>query len=144
MAMTTLTRLDFLLEMDGVRWINCQYDGLRPDEVEYLNQRHPGRLLTLDIDQRNDIEQTAALYALLDFVVSGPTYTADLATCLGRPVIIMANSAATTFCNRPGTDYDAFMPKASILPCRTWEERKLLGGRVRALIESVVQQRPAA
>lgn len=110
-----LPQLAPLLEMEGIQWINCQYDGYTEAEQDYLDKNFPGRVINLEnVDQHDNIEETAALYYALDVMVSGPTYCSDLAGSLGRKTLLFTKHPSIMAWARPGTNRHAFMPKVEL------------------------------
>lgn len=96
MAALKLEELGELLRVDGVQFVNCQYDGCKKVEGRYLEETHPGRLFDVPcLDQLNDLDDTAALYCAMDCVVSVPNTVAEMAGALGVPTLMF------TFCYEP-------------------------------------------
>ena len=108
----SLYQLKPLLQLEQIQFVCCQYDGCTEEEKDFLLQLPPNTLLQLNVDQMNDIEETAALYANMDMMVTTPTFTSELAGSLGVPSVIFSPSKrAAVFC-RPGSEQYAFFPKA--------------------------------
>ena len=64
------------------------------------------------LDQKREIDRTAALIACLDGVVSAPTSVAWIAAAIGRPTFkVLYNSSWTSF----GKDYEPFAPSCRIV-----------------------------
>ena len=77
---------DFIRQLKGVP-VMLQY-GAEPDEVAALEAMTGRRLLTpSDLDQKQEIDRTAALIAALDAVVSAPTSVAWIAAAVGTPTL---------------------------------------------------------
>lgn len=114
----SLEELAWLFALEGVQWINCQYDGATPDEMEFIERNFPGRLITLpEVDQFHDVDGTAALYSCLSFMVSAPTYVADLSSALGTPTLSLSKTEKNlSFC-APGAAHHAFADKYEIVLC---------------------------
>jgi tetratricopeptide (TPR) repeat protein len=78
-----------LFQIPGIHWINLQYDlndnNKYPDE-EWITGRGENLVSWPGLDQKNDLENTAALIAGLDLVISAPTAVGELAAALGVPV----------------------------------------------------------
>lgn len=105
-----LEELAPLLELEGIQFISCQYDGCTAQEHHWLETYFPGKLLILaDINQQNDIDTTAALYACLDIIVTVPTYTCELSGSVGTPTLIFAASHIPEAFTAPGSSYHAFL-----------------------------------
>lgn len=79
--------LESLLSLEEILWVNCQYDGLEIHERLFLETRD-NFVSFDDVDQYNDVEQTAALYAALDAMISPKTFTAAVAALCGASAII--------------------------------------------------------
>ena len=130
-----------LLEMPGIQWVNCQYDGLRDEEREFLLRHFPGRLLEVsELDQYNDIDGAAALYAGLDLMVSAPVFSADLAACLGRRTLIYANSPSLEVWRAPGTNRHALMSQAELMTGGDHRDRKFLVQRLCCRIREILEE----
>jgi len=72
----------FIAELPGVV-VSAQYDA-SPDEIEALGTLAGRPLLTVDdLDQKNELDRTAALLASLDAVVTAPTAVSWLAPGVG-------------------------------------------------------------
>jgi hypothetical protein len=87
--------------------VSLQYDG-RASELETL-QRLSGRsiLVAPRLDQKEEIDRTAALIATLQAVVSAPTAVSWIAAGLGIPTFkILYNNAWTSL----GQEYEPFAP----------------------------------
>lgn len=111
----SLSQLAPLLEMEGIQWVNCQYDGFTEAEKNFLNINFPNRVINLEeVDQYDNIEETAALYYALDVMVSSPTYCADLAGSLGRKTLLFTKHSSIMSWARPGTNRHAFMPEVEL------------------------------
>lgn len=92
------TLLQNLLSFKDILFVNCQYDGMSREEQEFFGQ-HENFLELPNIDQFNDMEETAALYSALDLMISSNTFSGDLAASLGNPVIMPLKDALTlAFC----------------------------------------------
>jgi tetratricopeptide (TPR) repeat protein len=97
--------------------VSLQYD-VQSDELETL-ERLSGRPLLIPprLDQKQEIDRTAAMVSTLDAVVSAPTSVSWIAAALGVPTFkILYNNSWTSF----GERYEPFapscrcmMPKAS-------------------------------
>ncbi len=79
-----------LLEMEGTRFVSLQYGATQPGEEE----QHPWLALAARQEVLADLDETAALVAALDVVVTVDSTVAHLAGALGRPVLIMLPAAA--------------------------------------------------
>ena len=79
-----LATLAPLLDLASVRWFSLQKGEA---EAQMRGLAWPDRLVQLD--ERNDFDDTAALIAELDLVVSVDTSVVHLAGALGRPVFVL-------------------------------------------------------
>jgi ADP-heptose:LPS heptosyltransferase len=98
----------FIRDLPGTL-VSAQYDG-HADELAAL-QTLSGRavLAPPQLDQKQEIDRTAALIAGLDAVVTAPTSVAWIAAGLGVPTCkILYNNSWTSF----GRDYEPFAPSA--------------------------------
>ena len=89
--------------------VNLQYDS-RPEELTQL-EALSGRTIAQPaaLDQRNEIDRTAAMIACLDAVVSAPTAVSWIAAALGVPTYkILYNNSWMSF----GSDREPFAPAA--------------------------------
>ncbi|MFO7481444.1 tetratricopeptide repeat protein [Oceanibaculum nanhaiense] len=84
-----------ILTLPGLRFVNLQYD----DCAEELAAAAKAFGVTIqnfaDIDQRNDLDETAALISALDMVVSAPTAVQAMAGALGVPTLLLGSSWLT-------------------------------------------------
>ena len=72
----------FIRELPGVV-VSVQYDAT-PEEIETLSAIAERPILTIDgLDQKNELDRTAALLASLDAVVTAPTAVSWLAAGVG-------------------------------------------------------------
>jgi ADP-heptose:LPS heptosyltransferase len=97
---------DFLRDQPGT-FVSVQYDA-GGEEIEAL-QRLSGRAILLPpgLDQKTEIDRTAAFMINLDAVVTAPTSVAWIAAGLGVPACkILYNNSWTSF----GRDYEPFAP----------------------------------
>ena len=78
-----------LLEMDGTRFVSLQYGATEAREEE----GHPRLALAARPEALADIDETAALIAALDLVLTVDSTIAHLAGALGRPVWILLPAA---------------------------------------------------
>lgn len=100
--------LEPLFESTNLQFVNLQYDDCA-EELAYLNQRYPGRIINFDdLDQYNDFEGVAALMACLDLIISPATTVVELAGALGRPTLLLSNSSELHWRKRPGTTIDVW------------------------------------
>ena len=113
-----LADLEELFGMADTLFVNCMYDRYTYEEQEYISTRLSGKLFSLpEIDTKNDIDMTAALFSCLDAVVSTPTYTCELAGVLGVPTILIGKSWLPAFFSSQGKEYIAFLGKKSRYVC---------------------------
>ena len=112
---------DFIRDLPGT-FFSLQYDA-QAEEIEAL-QRLGGRAILVPpgLDQKREIDRTAALIANLDAIVTAPTSVAWIAAGLGVPTCKMLyGNSWTSF----GRDYESFAPSAKcIMPAKTgaWED----------------------
>lgn len=97
-----------LFELEGVRFVNLQYDDCRK-ELAWLEQRFPGKMLHFeDLDQFDDLDGVAALMECLDLVVAPATAVVELAGALGRPTFLLSNSSELQWRKIPGSRMDTW------------------------------------
>src|SRR5258705_6516432 len=112
---------DFIRSCPGTP-VSLQYD-VRTEELDAL-QRLSGRRLVLPpkLDQKQEIDRSAAMIASLDAVASAPTSVSWIAAALGVPTFkLLYNNSWTSF----GTDYEPFAPACRcMMPtrCGDWRE----------------------
>jgi len=112
---------DFIRSCPGTP-VSLQYD-VRTEELDAL-QRLSGRRLVLPpkLDQKQEIDRSAAMIASLDAVASAPTSVSWIAAALGVPTFkLLYNNSWTSF----GTDYEPFAPTCRcMMPtrCGDWRE----------------------
>ncbi len=102
---------DFLRLLPGTA-VCAQYDA-RPEEIATLSSRS-GREIVVppEIDQKQELDRTAALLASLDAVVTAPTAVSWLAAGLGVPTFkVLYDTSWTSF----GTRIEPFAPAAQCL-----------------------------
>ena len=99
---------DFLRERPGTL-VSAQYDA-QAEEIEALQHLSGRRILVPPgLDQKHEIDRSAAFLANLDAVVTAPTSVAWIAAGLGVPAYkILYNNSWTSF----GCDYEPFAPAA--------------------------------
>jgi ADP-heptose:LPS heptosyltransferase len=100
-----------LRDMPGTAVV-AQYDA-RDDEIAAL-QTMGGRVLAVPdgIDQKQELDRTAALLSVCDAVVSAPTAVSWLAAGLGLPTFkLLYDTSWTSF----GQSYEPFAPSARCL-----------------------------
>jgi len=96
----------FIRDCEGTP-VSLQYD-VRADEIETL-QRLSGRTILVPpmLDQKQEIDRTAAMISTLQAVISAPTSVSWIAAALGVPTFkILYNNSWTSF----GEDYEPFAP----------------------------------
>ena len=121
----SLCQLAPLLRLEQVQFVCCQYDGCTEEEEKFLSHLPPETLLRLNVDQMHDMEETAALYANLDMMVTAPMFTSELAGSLGVPSVIFSPSKrAAVFC-RPESEQYAFFPKSIFVYQNTTDGNKI-------------------
>jgi Tfp pilus assembly protein PilF len=91
--------------------IVAQYDAAA-DEIESLRSQGARLFVPEGIDQKNELDRTAALLSVCDGVVTAPTAVSWLAAGLGVPTYkALYNLSWPSF----GTDYEPFAPAARCL-----------------------------
>jgi Flp pilus assembly protein TadD len=101
----------FLRESPGTA-IVAQYDA-RAEEIETLRQMSGRPLIVPEgIDQKRELDRAAALFSVLDAVISAPTAVSWLSAGLGVPTFkALYDTSWTAF----GSDYEPFAPAARLL-----------------------------
>lgn len=116
---TELAEWGPILTMPGLRFVNLQYD----DCAEELAAAAKAFGVTIqnltDVDQRNDLDETAALISALDLVITAPTAVQAMAGALGVPTLLLGASWLSL-----GTDRFPFQP--SVTPVRGTPELPML------------------
>jgi tetratricopeptide (TPR) repeat protein len=101
----------FIGELPGVV-VNVQYDA-GDDEVEALGALAGRPILTIDgLDQKNDLDRTAALLASLDAVVTAPTAVSWLAAGVGVDTYKVLYDTSWTAL---GQNYEPFGPACELM-----------------------------
>ena len=124
---------DFIRDHPGT-FVCVQYDA-QADEIAAL-QNLTGRRIAVPpgLDQKQEIDRTAALIANLDVIVTAPTSVAWIAAGLGVPTCkVLYNNSWTSF----GCDYEPFAPSAHcIMPAQTgaWTDAFVKAKRALAAI----------
>lgn len=81
-----------LFEIDGVQFINLQYDECS-SELSIVDEKYPGKIINFDeIDHFNDFESVAALMKSLDLVIAPATTVIELAGAVGVNSFLLSNS----------------------------------------------------
>lgn len=76
-----------LFKLPNITWINLQYDDCA-DEIAEIQQKFAVTVHKWDdLDQKDDLDQTAAMTSLLDLMVTAPTSVADMGAALGIPTL---------------------------------------------------------
>lgn len=101
-----------LKQLPNTKWLNVQYDA-EADEIETMRKQglqvsHYG-----NVDQKNDIVTACKLFGACDLVISIGGSVADLAGCLGVPMIYITNNNSEVFL---GTDHVPWFPEAKSFP----------------------------
>jgi tetratricopeptide (TPR) repeat protein len=96
----------FIRDLPGTV-VSVQYDG-RPDEIAALERMSGRKIFTPDnLDQKNELDRTAAFLSQLDAVVSAPTAVSWLSAATGTPTYkILYDTSWTAF----GRDFESFAP----------------------------------
>lgn len=101
----------FIRELPGVV-VNAQYDA-SPDEIEKLSALAGRPILTIDgLDQKNELDRTAALLASLDAVVTAPTAVSWLAAGVGVDTYKVLYDTSWTAL---GQSYEPFGPSCELM-----------------------------
>jgi tetratricopeptide (TPR) repeat protein len=92
--------------------VSVQYDA-REDEIERLSQMSGKPIVMIDdLDQKNELDRTAALLASLDAVVSAPTAVSWLAASVGVDTYkVLYDTSWTAF----GQAYEPFGPSCELM-----------------------------
>ena len=94
--------------LPDILFVNLQYDECS-EEVAWVEKKYPGKLIHFaDLDQYNDLEETAALMKALDFIISPATTVIELAGALGCPALLLSNSSELYWRKQDGTDIDVW------------------------------------
>ncbi len=80
-----------LLQLSGIHWVSLQYDS-NETELQAIRAEHGCQLHHWQ-DAIDDYDQTAALVASLDLVISVATSVVHLAGALGQTVWVLVNAA---------------------------------------------------
>ena len=80
-----------LLQLSGIHWVSLQYD-TNQTELQAIRAEHACQLHHWQ-DAIDDYDQTAALVASLDLVISVATSVVHLAGALGQTVWVLVNAA---------------------------------------------------
>ncbi len=96
----------FIRELPG-RVVSVQYDA-RPDEIAALEEMSGRKIFVPeDLDQKNELDRTAAFLSVLDAVVSAPTAVSWLSAATGTPTFkILYDTSWTSFAQ----DFEPFAP----------------------------------
>ena len=101
----------FIAELPGVV-VNAQYDAL-PEEIEALSVLAGRPILTIEgLDQKNELDRTAALLASLDAVVTAPTAVSWLAAGVGVDTYKVLYDTSWTALGRA---YEPFGPACELM-----------------------------
>ncbi len=122
-----LATVDTLLTTTDVRWVSLQKEG---DADWRRAQSQAGRLVDL-MDMATSFDETAALIANLDLVITVDTSVAHVAGGLGKPVwLLLAEDADWRWLE--GRDDSPWYPSMRIFRLRKEEVWPALGARVAA------------
>jgi ADP-heptose:LPS heptosyltransferase len=101
----------FIRSLDAT-FVCTQYDATT-EEIAALQAKSGAKLhIPPALDQKNEIDRTAALLSSLDFVVSAPTAVASLSGALGVPTLKVLHDKSWTSL---GKDSEPFMPSVRCL-----------------------------
>lgn len=107
----TLEEWKPLFSIEGIRFINLQYDECVAELVE-ASQRFGLDIVNFpDLDLRNDQDELAALMSALDLIISADTAVAALAGALGKLTWCFSTSIAWTAL---GTNHDPWFPNTRL------------------------------
>lgn len=111
----------FVRELKGTP-VSLQYDA-RPDEIAALGALSARDILVPPyLDQKMEIDRTAAMMSALDATVSAPTSVAWIAAAIGVPTFkLLYNNAWTSF----GANYEPFAPQCRLIipkTCGDWSD----------------------
>ncbi|MDR3526169.1 MAG: tetratricopeptide repeat protein [Rhizomicrobium sp.] len=115
---------DFVAALPGTA-ICAQYDA-KPDEIAALSGRSGKTIIVPQgLDQKRELDRTAALFASLDAMVTAPTAVSWLAAGLGLPTCkILYDTSWTSF----STHFEPFAPSAQcLMPRRSGDWADVLG-----------------
>lgn len=95
-----------VFKIPGVLFVNLQYDECS-EELEWVNNNFPGALVNFtEIDQFNDLDETAALMKALDLVIAPATTVIELAGALGCRALLLSNSPELRWRKKNGGNAD--------------------------------------
>jgi ADP-heptose:LPS heptosyltransferase len=96
----------FIRDLPGTI-VSVQYDG-RPDEIATLEHMSGRKIFApAGLDQKNELDRTAAFLSQLDAVVSAPTAVSWLSAAAGTPTFkILYDTSWTAF----GQEFEPFAP----------------------------------
>lgn len=84
-----------ILTLPGLRFVNLQYDECAEELADAAKEFGIAIADFSELDQRNDLDETAALISALDMVVSAPTAVQAMAGALGVPTLLLGSSWLT-------------------------------------------------
>lgn len=116
---TELSAWGPILTLPGLRFVNLQYDDCTEELAAAAQQFGIAITNFTDLDQRNDLDETAALISALDMVITAPTAVQAMAGALGVPTLLLGASWLAL-----GTDHFPFQP--SVTPVRETPEKPML------------------
>lgn len=116
---TELAEWGPILSLPGLRFVNLQYDECAEELAAAARQFGVTIQNFTDVDQRNDLDETAALISAMDLVITAPTAVQAMAGALGVPTLLLGASWLSL-----GTDRFPFQP--SVTPVRGTPELPML------------------
>jgi tetratricopeptide (TPR) repeat protein len=116
---TELSAWGPVLTLPGLRFVNLQYDECAEELAAAARQFGIAITNFTDLDQRDDLDETAALISALDMVITAPTAVQAMAGALGVPTLLLGASWLSL-----GTDRFPFQP--SVTPVRETPETPML------------------
>ncbi|MGH6828564.1 MAG: tetratricopeptide repeat protein [Rhizomicrobium sp.] len=121
---------EFLRTLDGTL-VCCQY-GASEEEIAHLEALSGRRILVpAGLDQKQELDRTAAMLAALDVLASAPTAVAWLGAGLGIPTLkLLHDKSWTTF----GQAYEPFAPSCRCVMPGTRGDWNDVFARARAII----------
>lgn len=105
---TELSEWGPILTLPGLRFVNLQYDDCAEELAAAARQFGVTIQNFTDVDQRNDLDETAALITALDLVITAPTAVQAIAGALGVPTLLLGASWLAL-----GTDHFPFQPSVT-------------------------------
>lgn len=116
----SIEHLKDFFQTPGVRFVNLQYDKC-DDELEIIRKDYGVDIVNFEeLDMYNDLDETAAMTAALDLVISVPTSVLIMAGATGTRTWAMVRFCAWTML---GTKRLPFLPSVEKVYRRKWNEQ---------------------